>query len=456
LPFFGRLSHLGTGMGDLADSILFTPGSSDSGSYALKAWVMRPDSLMDYADFQLLVHHAPVVTAPESLAVNENSPLTFAVSAIDAGGTHVSLTMRRGAPLGATFADNGDNTGSFTWTPNFSQAGVYKVQFLGANGLGGIGRATTVITVNDVNRAPIASPGGPYQEVVGVPLDFDGSGSSDPDGSTLSFDWDFGDLVHATGAKPSHTYAVAATYTVGLTVADTGEPPLSGTATVSATIVQARLANPFTVGSSDLIQLQTPNPFWCVSVEPVGGSYSNADVDQNSFRLISQGTGAVSEISGLGNKTIVGGDRNGNGVQEISVCFSKFDLRNLFSLITTSIPVTVAVEARLVTGGIIRGTLDVTVTGTQRALASSVSPNPLNPQATLTFLTTKPGFTRVKLFDLIGRLVQTIDQTYSAAGYHEVLIDGYGTSGEQLPSGVYFYRIESAEGSSTGRFVILR
>lgn len=53
---------------------------------------------------------------------------------------------------------------------------------------------------------------------------FDGTGSEDPDGDTLSFAWDFGDPDPAdnfsTEASPSHTYLIKGTYLAILTVSD--------------------------------------------------------------------------------------------------------------------------------------------------------------------------------------------------------------------------------------------
>jgi PKD repeat protein len=51
--------------------------------------------------------------------------------------------------------------------------------------------------------------------------EFSGTGSSDPDGTIVSFDWDFGDGgIPRTGADTSYAYGAAGTYTVTLTVTD--------------------------------------------------------------------------------------------------------------------------------------------------------------------------------------------------------------------------------------------
>ena len=49
---------------------------------------------------------------------------------------------------------------------------------------------------------------------------FDGTGSSDPDGVIVAYDWDFGDGNIGSGPNPSHTYAADGIYTVSLAVAD--------------------------------------------------------------------------------------------------------------------------------------------------------------------------------------------------------------------------------------------
>ncbi|MBO0863530.1 MAG: PKD domain-containing protein [Mycobacterium sp.] len=67
------------------------------------------------------------------------------------------------------------------------------------------------------NQKPTASATASCTE---LSCSFNGSGSSDPDGSVDAYAWDFGDGSTGTGIKPSHTYSSTGTYHVTLTVTD--------------------------------------------------------------------------------------------------------------------------------------------------------------------------------------------------------------------------------------------
>jgi PKD repeat protein len=61
---------------------------------------------------------------------------------------------------------------------------------------------------------------GPLTPHPGQLVTFDGSLSHDPDGTIISYAWDFGDGGTGTGVGPTHTYARGGGYTVTLTVTD--------------------------------------------------------------------------------------------------------------------------------------------------------------------------------------------------------------------------------------------
>ncbi len=61
---------------------------------------------------------------------------------------------------------------------------------------------------------------------------FDASQSYDPDGTIVSYSWDFGDSTFGSGVKPSHTYSKRGVYIVTLTVKDNDGLPGTAQSTV--------------------------------------------------------------------------------------------------------------------------------------------------------------------------------------------------------------------------------
>ncbi|QDZ01167.2 PKD domain-containing protein [Nitratireductor mangrovi] len=107
---------------------------------------------------------------------------------------------------------------------SFAEAGTYEVTLAVtddsglSNGTTEIRRTVTVVETG--NEPPVAEGGGEREVLVGEVAAFDASGSRDPDGSLLSFRWDFGDGTTAAGIQVDHVYRTAGTYRATLTVMD--------------------------------------------------------------------------------------------------------------------------------------------------------------------------------------------------------------------------------------------
>ena len=80
----------------------------------------------------------------------------------------------------------------------------------------------------------MADAGGDKTGDEGEEITFDASNSYDPDGTIVSYTWDFGDGTTATGKVVTHAYADNGVYTVTLTVKD--NDGATDTDTVTATI----------------------------------------------------------------------------------------------------------------------------------------------------------------------------------------------------------------------------
>ena len=71
------------------------------------------------------------------------------------------------------------------------------------------------------NQPPVAEANGPYSGTPGVPISFSSAGSVDPDGSIVSYMWNFGDgSAPSNEPNPTHAYSAAGTFTATLTVTD--------------------------------------------------------------------------------------------------------------------------------------------------------------------------------------------------------------------------------------------
>jgi len=394
------------------------------------------------------------------MTVTENATADQGLSATDANGDALTFTKAAG-PLFMTVttasAGTGTGTGNVHLAPSAGTAGTYAATVRVDDGRGGTDQKSFTITVNQaVNRPPTSNPGGPYSGTVGVPVRFDGSRSTDPDGNALTYDWNFGDGMTGTGVTVDHSYSTQGTFTVSLKVTDNGTPPLDNTATTTATITNTLPARVFPAFSG-VIKPRSGKPRYCFQIEPVGGDYANSDVILAS--IVAKYNGRTIPVDP--SRTVVNADLDGNGIQEIQACFTKANMIILFAgLPSGDNAVTMTIEGDLVTGARFSGNVNLIVKGPVAGSAfasASVSPNPLNPDASLSFATSMPGTVKVDLFDVQGRLVRTIlSPTFMAAGSHELKIDGRGQSGEKLASGIYFVRGVTADGVFKNTITILK
>ncbi|MBI5779158.1 MAG: putative Ig domain-containing protein [Planctomycetes bacterium] len=123
----------------------------------------------------------PVLTSPDDKNVNENTLLSFTLSASDPDGDTIAYSMV-GTPTGSVL---NPSTGAFSWTPSYTQSGSYPVTFTAtANSLAD-SKPITII-VSNVNRPPVLAAVGNQTVNEAVLLTFTVS-AADPDGDTITY-----------------------------------------------------------------------------------------------------------------------------------------------------------------------------------------------------------------------------------------------------------------------------
>ena len=78
-------------------------------------------------------------------------------------------------------------------------------------------------------------------------------------------------------------------------------------------------------------------------------------------------------------------------------------------------------------------------------------PNPFNPSTTIKYSIPKQSYVTLKVYDILGREVQTLFNEEKPAGNYQVEFDA-----AELPSGVYFYRIKAGSFSQVRKMLLIK
>ena len=195
--------------GDGGSSSVQSPSHSfaGDGTYSVSLTVTDDDGATGVTSNDVTVAAGNVAPTADFTSSCTDLDCSFTDGSSDSDGSVVSWDW-----------DFGDGGSSSVQSPSHSFAGdgTYSVSLTVTDDDGATGVTSNDVTVAAGNVAPTADFTSSCTDLDCVFTD----GSSDSDGSVVSWDWDFGDGGSSSVQSPSHSFAGDGTYSVSLTVTD--------------------------------------------------------------------------------------------------------------------------------------------------------------------------------------------------------------------------------------------
>lgn len=83
-------------------------------------------------------------------------------------------------------------------------------------------------------------------------------------------------------------------------------------------------------------------------------------------------------------------------------------------------------------------------------------PNPFNPETTISFSLKESQFVIVKIYNIKGELVKTMNNSYCSKGLHKLIWRGINEQNQSVSSGIYFCRIECPSFRSQIKMLLIK
>ena len=83
-------------------------------------------------------------------------------------------------------------------------------------------------------------------------------------------------------------------------------------------------------------------------------------------------------------------------------------------------------------------------------------PNPFNPSTEIKFDLPVNSHVKLEIFNVLGQKVTTVIDADMEAGYRSVVWTGTDKNGQQVASGIYYYRLTADDKVATNKMLLMK
>jgi PKD repeat protein len=213
------------GDGDTASATTTSHIYQSAGTYTATLTVSDTSGSSQATNVVITATEPPPSLIQPTAVITSSSSVGDAPFTINFGGSESTTSQPPFTSYSWNFNDGATAEG-VSVSHTYTSAGTYNPSLTVYDSAGLSDQVTTPVIINPTpeptpNQPPTSSftatPGYGAPPLI---VTFDGSGSSDADGSIKSYAWSFGDGTSATGSSTQHTYTDIGEYTVTLKVTD--------------------------------------------------------------------------------------------------------------------------------------------------------------------------------------------------------------------------------------------
>ena len=261
------------------------------GTYTATLTVTDNKGAVSHSSQTITVNRPPNVTPTANVTATPatgNAPLLVQLSSAGSADSDGAITGY------AWNFGNGQTSASPNPSAVYNLPGAYAVSLTVTDNDGATSVKSTTVIVSPANLPPVpAIVASPLSGSAPLTVNLNGGNSSDPDGSIVTYAWDFGNGQTGTGALASATYNTPGTYVVRLTVTDN-----RGASRSTTTNVVAGSANARPVALLTAVPTSGPAPL-LVSVSAAGSNDPDGSITKYAWDFGNGDTavGAQSQVT---------------------------------------------------------------------------------------------------------------------------------------------------------------
>ncbi|MEQ9131894.1 MAG: PKD domain-containing protein [Salinisphaeraceae bacterium] len=268
-----------------------------AGRYVVDLRVSQTGLGSDNDSVVVIANTTPVADAGMSRGADLGSLVTLdGTESMDADRDGLTYTWTLEAPEGSATSLQDPETAMASFTADV--VGIYEASLIVSDDIATSDPDTVTITVGVPNAGPSANAGTDQSVMTGSVVALDGSGSSDPNGDPLNYEWVFASTPSGSGATllnadtvmPSFTADLEGRYVAELTVSDGDITSAPDRVSVVASRINAR---PIADAGEDI----SASVGETVTLDGTGSSDDNGDALTYSWSLVSVPPGGGGGLS---------------------------------------------------------------------------------------------------------------------------------------------------------------